>query len=437
MRALIIDISKSLSVLLCQHMAAQQIKPLALTKGREALEMLKRARCDLVCVAMHLEDMDGIDFVQQLRALNNQANTHVVMLTTNENRATLSKATKAGVNELFRKEQLNNLLEHITAWAQKLKLEKIHGNILYVEDNKSTALVVSELLKQCGYQVQNVGSGIAALDLMDTQKFDLLLVDYILEGSMTGLELVQEVRRNQSQPFEYPILVLSSQEDVDKKVEILRSGANDYVDKRASRDEMMVRVNNLIRTKRLFEQVQYQQEKLQHLAMTDQLTGLHNRHYLFEAAPQKISEAQRHQFPVALLIADLDHFKAINDNHGHSTGDQVLKETGILLRKLCRKEDIVARFGGEEFVILLSHCNQAQALEKAESIRSALAELKPAQIPVSASFGVACVPSNGGNGSPNSFNDLFSNADTAVYTAKHRGRNRVELYAVAADGAAP
>lgn len=424
MRAMIIDISKSLSVLLSQHMASQQIKPLALTKGQEALEMLKRVHCDLICVAMHLEDMDGIEFVKSLRALKNQEGAHVVMLTTNENRDTLSKAMKVGVNELFRKEQLNKLLEHITSWAQKIKLEQIYGNILYVEDNKATALVVSEQLKHSGYTVQHVGSGTAALDLLDTQKFDLLMVDYILEGSMTGLELVQEVRRNQAQPFEHPILVLSGQEDDCKKVEILRSGANDYVDKRASRDEMMVRVNNLIRTKRLFEQVQYQQEKLQHLAMTDQLTGLHNRHYLFEAAPQKISEAQRHQFPVALIIADLDKFKSINDSHGHATGDQVLKETGALLRKLCRKEDIVARFGGEEFVILLSHCSQEQALEKAESIRAAVLELKPANLRVSASFGVACV----GNSNKQSFNDLFSDADTAVYEAKNNGRNRVELH---------
>ena len=423
MRAMIVDISKSLSVLLSQHMAAQQIKPLALTQGSEALEMLKRARCDLICVAMHLEDMDGIEFVKAVRSLKNQQGTHVVMLTTNENRDTLSKAMKAGVNELFRKDQLNKLLEHITSWAQKIKLEHIHGNILYVEDNKATALVVSEQLKRSGYTVQQVTSGTAALDLLDTQKFDLLMVDYILEGSMTGLELVQEVRRNQSQPFEHPILVLSGQEDDNKKVEILRSGANDYVDKRASHDEMMVRVNNLIRTRRLFEQVQYQQEKLQHLAMTDQLTSLHNRHYLFEAAPQKLSEAQRHQFPVALIIADLDKFKSINDSHGHATGDQVLKETGALLRKLCRKEDIVARFGGEEFVILLSHCSQAQALDKAESIRAALLGLKPAQLRVSASFGVACLE----GGSQQNFNDLFSDADTAVYLAKNNGRNRVRL----------
>lgn len=423
MRAMIIDISKSLSVLLNQHMASQQIKSLSLTKGKEALEMLKRARCDLVIISMYLEDMDGTEFVEALRKLDNQTDTHVIMLTTEENRDILSRAMKAGVNELFLKHNLDAVLEHITGWAQKSRLQQTSGNILYVEDNKSTALVVSEILKNSGYSVKQAASGLAALDLMDNNQFDLLLVDYILEGDMTGLELVQTLRTKTSS-IECPILMLSGQESEQVKIEILRSGANDYLSKGASRDEMLARISNLIRTKRLFEQVQYQQQKLQHLAMTDQLTGLYNRHYLFEAAPQKLSEAQRHKFPVALIIVDLDKFKQINDTHGHASGDCVLKEAAQLLRKQCRKEDIVARFGGEEFVILLSHCSQQQALEKAESIRSALQNLNPAQLNITGSFGVACCQ----QGARTSFNDLFSEADTAVYQAKHNGRNRVELH---------
>ena len=423
MRAIIVDISKSLSVLLNQHMTSQQIKALTLTRGKDALEMLKRARCDLVVISMYLEDMEGIEFVTELRKLDNQADTHVVMLTTEENRDILSRAMKAGVNELFPKQKLDSVLEHITSWAQKLRLEQTSGNILYVEDNQSTALVVSELLKNAGYGVKQVSKGVAALELAENHKFDLLLVDYILEDDMTGLELVQTLRIKLS-ALECPILMLSAQDSEQVKVDILRCGANDYLSKSASRDEMLARINNLIRTKRLFEQVQYQQQKLQHLAMTDQLTGLHNRHYLFEAAPQKLSEAQRHKFPVALIIVDLDKFKNINDEHGHPTGDTVLKEAAQLLRKQCRREDLVARFGGEEFVILLSHCNPQQAQEKAESIRAALQNLRPGKLEVTGSFGVACCQ----QGSRISFNDLFSHADSAVYQAKNNGRNRVELF---------
>lgn len=423
MRAMVIDISKSLTVLLSQHLAGQQVKTITHNNGQMALDMLKQARCDLVCVSMHLEDMSGIEFVEKLRKIDQQKQTHVIMLTTTEDASALTEALKAGVNEIFHKEHVNTILEHITSWSQNTKLHTSQGNILYVEDNHATALVVSEQLKHIGYTVEHVTRASQALDLFNQNKYDLLMVDYILEGGMSGLELIQEIRLKQAHSFETPILVLSGMEDEDKKIELLRSGANDYLSKRASRDEIAVRVNNLIRTKRLFEQVQYQHEKLQHLAMTDQLTELHNRHYLFEAAPQKISEAQRHRFPVALLIVDLDKFKDINDTHGHATGDEVLKATGLLLRKLCRKEDIVSRFGGEEFVILLSHCSQQQALDKAESIRAELEKMKPANLKVTGSFGVATLEP----GQESTFNQLFSLADNGVYRAKEAGRNRVEL----------
>ena len=120
---------------------------------------------------------------------------------------------------------------------------------------------------------------------------------------------------------------------------------------------------------------------------------------------------------------DLDKFKHINDTYGHATGDEVLRETGKLLKKLCRKEDIVARFGGEEFVLLLSHCNGEQATNKAESIRQELEALTPANLSVTGSFGIATLE----NDLKLNFNQLFSLADAAVYRAKEGGRNRVEV----------
>lgn len=422
MRAMIVVVSKSLSVLLSQQLSAQDIKPLSVNQGMAALDMLSRASCDLICVSAQLKDMDGIEFVTRLRKLTRHQTTHVVMLATADNDAAVSSATKAGVNVLFRHDQLNSLLEHMTTWSQQRRLEQVNGRILYVEDNRTTAMLVTEQLKQCGYTVLQVNTAKQALTLLQSRRFDLLMVDYILEGDMSGLELVEQVRRQQRHPLENLILVLSGQEDESKRVQILRSGANDYLDKRASREEMLVRINNLIQTRRLFEQVQHQQEKLQYLAMTDQLTGLQNRHYLFEAAPQKISEAQRHRFAVSLIIMDLDKFKHINDNEGHSAGDEVLVQAGRLLRNLCRKEDIVARYGGEEFVMLLSHCNREQAWEKAEAMRRDLEALKPAGLQVTGSFGIASKLEQQNT----NFNELFHAADQALYRAKDKGRNRVE-----------
>ena len=163
-----------------------------------------------------------------------------------------------------------------------------------------------------------------------------------------------------------------------------------------------------------------QRDRYEGLAMRDQLTGLYNRHYLQEIANHKLSEAIRHQRSLCLLVLDLDLFKDINDTHGHPFGDVVLQRLSALLNEQSRLEDVVARIGGEEFVILIDHCNASEANEKAESIRLGTAELMPNGIPITVSIGIAELNLNGEN-----FDELLARADKAVYQAKDNGRNCV------------
>ena len=156
--------------------------------------------------------------------------------------------------------------------------------------------------------------------------------------------------------------------------------------------------------------------------MTDQLTGLYNRHSLFDIGPKYISDAKRHDFSVSLLVFDLDHFKNVNDTYGHGVGDVVLKAVGQVLNDNCRIEDTVARFGGEEFVMLLSHCDIDLAFTKAESIRIAIEKAKPNDLTITASIGVAAL------GLDDDFESLFDKADKAVYEAKDTGRNKVVIH---------
>ena len=163
-----------------------------------------------------------------------------------------------------------------------------------------------------------------------------------------------------------------------------------------------------------------QRDKYELLAMRDQLTGLYNRHYLQEIASQKLSEAIRHQRPLCLLVLDLDLFKVINDTYGHPIGDIVLKKFATLLNEQSRLEDIVARIGGEEFVVLMNQCNIAEATKKAESIRRSASELKPNGIPITVSIGISELNLNG-----ETFSELMKRADLAAYQAKSKGRNCV------------
>ncbi|HET9680256.1 MAG TPA: GGDEF domain-containing protein, partial [Gammaproteobacteria bacterium] len=186
-------------------------------------------------------------------------------------------------------------------------------------------------------------------------------------------------------------------------------------------EEVVARVTNLITNKQLFDQVQAQQKHLYELAMTDQLTGLFNRNSLAEFASKYFSQAARHDFPLSVIIMDIDHFKQINDKHGHLSGDTVLEHIGSLLKSNCREEDFAARYGGEEFLLILTHCTLDCARDKADELRRDLEKLEPAGIPVTGSFGITARPAN----RKISLDDLLRAADTAVYEAKRQGRNQV------------
>jgi two-component system cell cycle response regulator len=219
------------------------------------------------------------------------------------------------------------------------------------------------------------------------------------------------------------VLALSAFDDPARRVELLRSGANDYVSKPILEEELIARVGNLIRAKRLFDQVKAQQRNLEKLAVTDPLTGLYNRHYLATASKQQVANSRRHEEPLSLIVLDLDHFKRINDEHGHSRGDLVLTEVGQVLGRTAREGDICARIGGEEFVIVLTRCSLEGAVSKARQVRSEIEGLRPAGLTVTASLGVATFDRAGDA----DFDGLFKRADDAAYRAKRSGRNRVEI----------
>jgi len=174
----------------------------------------------------------------------------------------------------------------------------------------------------------------------------------------------------------------------------------------------------------LMDQVREQQKSLYKVAMRDQLTTCHNRHSLAEYAPKYINDAVRYNFSLSMMILDLDFFKNINDKHGHTTGDKVLNDIGEQLMATCRQGDFVARIGGEEFCILLPHCNAKNAMIKAEEIRSMIEKRKPAKLTVTASIGVASLTKKHFS----DFDALYKDADQAVYFSKENGRNRCTFF---------
>ena len=287
-------------------------------------------------------------------------------------------------------------------------------SILIVDDAPANIQILANILKD-QYRICVATSGQQCLDQANSNdKPDLILLD-VMMPEMDGFEVCKRLKKDYDTK-KIPVIFVTGRQDTHDEQTGFELGAVDYILKPVVPVIVMARI-------KLHCTLIQQQRALQKLALHDQLTGLYNRHYLDEIADQKIASAHRHQHDLSILMVDIDHFKKINDAHGHLVGDAVLKKLGHLLRKEYRKEDVVSvRFGGEEFVILLEFCNQKQAASCADKMRKDIESLQPEGISVTTSIGIAqLLPKE-------HFSDLIKRADEAVYKAKENGRNCIVSY---------
>jgi two-component system cell cycle response regulator len=399
-----------------------QIQAEYVADGRAALHALRQHSYDLLCLELRLPDMSGLDVCRQLRAESNTALLPIVLLTCDDKETTLKESLEAGITEILHKSSFEELSRAFKQLIGGMHTQ-VKGRVLYVEDSQMAAKVTMQLLKKMGLLIDHFISADLAWEQFQVKEYDLVITDILVEGPLSGVGLLRQIRGLEDERNRIPVLAISGLDDIARRIEILRQGANDYIAKPVIEEELRARVTNLLTAKHLFDTVREQQKKLEEFAVTDQLTGLYNRHFLYEAAQQAVANANRHQYPLSLLLLDLDHFKLINDRHGHDAGDAVLREVGVLLRKGCRDGDIAARFGGEEFVLLLVKCPLADARVKAERLRAEFEAAVPGGHKITTSIGVATLPP----GQQTDFEQLFKQADMAVYAAKRGGRNRLAV----------
>ena len=288
--------------------------------------------------------------------------------------------------------------------------------VLVIEDSALDRLVLKHRLEDDQLEIVEAGDGIAGLELCRADPPDLILLDLGLPGH-DGFEILGRLKED-GDTAAIPVIVVSGTAEPSDRVRSLDLGAVDFVAKPYDTDELRARIRVALRTRRL-------QELLERRALIDGLTGLANRVALEDRLVTEWAMCQRHRAPLAVLIADLDQFKQVNDRYGHPVGDDVLRRTAIVLRASVRVGDLAARYGGEEFVVVAPHCDTEGAIRSAERFRQRLAEpaviLGPADLGVTVSIGVASVPEDNAT-SPG---DLLSLADEALYLAKSRGRNLV------------
>lgn len=224
---------------------------------------------------------------------------------------------------------------------------------------------------------------------------------------------------------ELPLLLFVAGDDSAVRARALRDGFDDVLDGSMSPDEWVARIARSLRAQRRVATLAKEAAVLERLSITDSLTQLYNRRFFQDRLREEFRRAQRYDDPVALIMLDLDHFKSINDKHGHPFGDQVLKSVGDSLRASVRETDIVCRFGGEEFACILPKTHLAGGLTVAERIWKGFGAMKiSAGVKVTASLGLAGYPGR----MILSADQLVRAADEALYAAKRGGRNRICLH---------
>ena len=297
--------------------------------------------------------------------------------------------------------------------------------VLVADDDLAVLGLMAQILEDAGYDVVTARDGAEALERTRATAPDLLLLDVALPV-VDGLAVCREIQA--AGPTAPPVIFVTGYARTVDRVAGLDTGAVDYIVKPFDAEELEARVRAALRTKAA-------KDSLAAAALVDPLTGLPNRRHLDARTREAIAFAKRHGRPLACLLVDLDHFKQVNDTFGHGAGDGVLRAVAAQLDAHTRASDVVARYGGDEFVLLLPETDVAGAMAAAEKVRTAVAAAA-APVAVRASIGVACWEPQ--LAEPDA---LFAAADAAMYRAKALGRDRVALapqrHPPAANRAAP
>ncbi|MDQ3265786.1 MAG: diguanylate cyclase [Myxococcota bacterium] len=320
--------------------------------------------------------------------------------------------------------------------------------VLIVDDDRTIVSTIRDGLNALGLGLElfEANDGSAALSVLRAQRPDLLISDVEMPG-MSGMDLCRIVKANQSvQGFGFvPVILVTSRRE--GKIEGLELGADDYLIKPFDMPELSARIKSMLRLKTLHDalldknreldranqELESRRQELLQLSRTDPLTGLHNRRYFEERLELEFERSRRYRVPISCLMLDLDHFKRLNDTHGHASGDEMLRQVAKVAKSSLRSVDLLARFGGEELIALLPETGLDEARIVAERIRAGIAGLRvekrgsaePQLLRCTASIGLATFPAP----ELETAEALLRFADDALYTAKSSGRDKVHAHA--------
>jgi two-component system cell cycle response regulator len=455
-RVLVVDDVPANVKLLEARLSAEYFDVVTANCGTQALEICQRAECDIVLLDVMMPDIDGFEVCRRLKS---DPRTHfipVVMVTALDSPSDRVRGLDAGADDFLTKPVSDVVLiarvrslTRLKMMTDELRMRAITsleigvqapereaiadtgkgGKILLVDDRPSSYERLAPILT--GEHAVDVEPNPAdALFHAAEGNYDLLIVSLNLEN-YDGLRLCSQVR-SLERTRSVPLLALS---DADNNVQLMRGleiGVNDYLLRPVDKNELLARSRTQIRRRRYTHFLRDSVQNSLEMAITDPLTGLHNRRYLESHIGTLAEQAASRGKPLALMILDIDFFKSVNDNYGHDAGDDVLREFATRIRKSIRGIDLAARYGGEEFVIVMPETDLHVASIIAERLRRSIAsepfsiEKGTKRIEVTISVGISMLEAKN-----EPVADVLKRADQALYRAKHDGRNRVVVSAAA------
>ncbi|WP_417520198.1 PleD family two-component system response regulator [Minwuia sp.] len=449
-RVLVVDdVAPNIRILEAK-LSTEYYNVLTATNGLEALEAAERDNPDIILLDVMMPEMDGFEVCRRLKANPDVSHIPVVMVTALSDMSDRIQGLEAGADDFLTK-PVNDLalfsrvrsLVRLKMTMDELKLRRQTGEhfgqsqsegdmdvdgatVLVIDDNPSDT---SHMARHMGdrFQMAFEADPDAAMAMAGSFAYDLIVVSLDHRGA-DPLRLVSGIRNTPSSR-QVPILLVGEESDAERVAKALEMGVNDYILRPIEANELVARAKTQIRRKRYQDMLRQDVENSIAMAMTDPLTGLHNRGYFDQHLESALGRINGDGKGFSLIMMDIDHFKAVNDTHGHPAGDRILKDFANRITDGTRGFDLAARYGGEEFVVILPDADMKLAEVVAERLRT-MVEDKPfdtgeeaGAIAVTCSLGVAEARVGDDRAS------ILKRADECLYRAKEAGRNKVVIAA--------
>ncbi len=450
-RILVVDDIEANRRLLQAKLEAQYHSVVLASSGPQAIEMAQAHDPEIILLDVMMPGMDGYEVCRRLKADPVTAHIPVVMVTALSDTEDRVRGLDAGAEDFLTKpvddfllnSRVNTLMRYNAVTSELRKREasglktgametapdQVEGpaRVFLIDDNPRTSARIATLLREDGHKVMTLLES-GDMGNLAKERTDVLLVS-LLSKSFDPLKLCAHFKTNDATRAVSILLICDPLERA-KAVKGLEIGASDMIMAPVDTQELLARVRTQTRRTRYVEILRERVDRGLELSVIDQLTGLYNRRYMSNQLQQYMHRAVMGSKPLSVMMLDIDHFKRINDTHGHQAGDEVLQELADRLRHNIRPMDVPCRPGGEEFLVILPETPGELAFAAAERVRKSIAAdtfnvlSETRQIAVTVSAGVASLL-----GPQDTMAELIARADAALYQAKSGGRNRVETIA--------